>query len=388
VVLMSRKGLASVYGMLLVLAGCATGPRPDSDHAPNWSSEGTSAPQPPPLPPPPVPPAPALAPEEPQPTATLGATNDALPGWVPLDHWCLGKELPAPVRLALAPLPTYSLTSPRGVLILHAGSKLAQWDGSELRLGFAPQLIDGQPCVHGLDLKKSLEPLLLGGRLETTATNRVIVIDPGHGGEDSGARSVSGSRYEKEFTLDWARRLERLLTDVGWQVYLTRTNDTALSLSNRVAFADEHQAALFLSLHFNSAGAESPQSGLETYCLAPAGVPASITRGFGDDPSLVFPNNRFDAANLQIACAVHHALLQANGGNDRGVRRARFLGVLRAQNRPAVLIEGGFLSSRREASLILDPAYRQKLALAVARALQSCLATGTNSLPAETRAGL
>jgi N-acetylmuramoyl-L-alanine amidase len=161
--------------------------------------------------------------------------------------------------------------------------------------------------------------------------------------------------------------LECLLTNEGWRVYLTRTNDVDVSLTNRVAFAEEHQADLFISLHFNSAAPSQDQAGVETYCLTPAGMPSTLTRGYEDDAA-VFANNAFDAENLQYAVRFHRSLLSVVG-NDRGVRHARFLGVLRRQNRPAVLIEGGFLSNPREAQHIADSAYREKLAEAVAAAL-------------------
>jgi N-acetylmuramoyl-L-alanine amidase len=83
-----------------------------------------------------------------------------------------------------------------------------------------------------------------------------------------------------------------------------------------------------------------------------------------------FPNNAWDEANLRWAVRVHRALLTVNGGSDRGVRRARFLGVLRGQNCPAVLVEGGYLSNPAEARKISDPAYRQQLAEALAKALE------------------
>ena len=102
-------------------------------------------------------------------------------------------------------------------------------------------------------------------------------------------------------------------------------------------------------------------------------MPSTLTRGSGEDSSQVFPNNDFDVQNLQLAARVHQSLLRINGHNDRGVRRARFPGVLRGQQCPAILIEGGYLSNPREARLIGDPAYRQKLAQAVADALRSVL---------------
>src|SRR5258705_6482541 len=108
----------------------------------------------------------------------------------------------------------------------------------------------------------------------------VIVIDPGHGGENPGTKSVLGNRYEKEFTLDCARRLETLLATNGWRVFFTRTNDTDLSLSNRVPFAHEHKAGLFLSLHFNSSAPKDDQAGFATYCLTPAALPSTVTLAF------------------------------------------------------------------------------------------------------------
>ena len=87
-----------------------------------------------------------------------------------------------------------------------------------------------------------------------------------------------------------------------------------------------------------------------------------MTRSFSDDPGLAFPNNAFDAQNLQFALQVHRALLQVNGRLDRGVRRARYLSVLRGQNRPAILVEGGYLSNPLEARRIANPDYRQRSA--------------------------
>jgi len=84
----------------------------------------------------------------------------------------------------------------------------------------------------------------------------------------------------------------------------------------------------------------------------------------------VFPNNAYDAQNLQLAVRVHSALVRATGIEDRGVCHLRFDTVLRGQNRPAILIEGGFMSNPHEARLIENPEFRQKLAQAVADALK------------------
>ncbi len=184
------------------------------------------------------------------------------------------------------------------------------------------------------------------------------------------ARGTSSTVIMKR-TTPWSGRgdCNHLLVTNGWTVWLTRSNDVNVQLPARVAFADSRKAALFLSLHFNSSFPDHEQAGLETYCLTPSGMPSNLTRCFKDDAALIFPNNSFDTENLQLAIRLHRSLLQANGHADRGVRRARFLGVLQGQNRPAVLVEGGYLSNPDEAREIADPAYLEKLARAVARAL-------------------
>jgi N-acetylmuramoyl-L-alanine amidase len=289
--------------------------------------------------------------------------------WTSLDNWAAEHKIGKLHRLSDSPVTTYAIGSGNGVMVLGIGTLGAMWNGIEINLGFDPQFIDGEVFLHGLDLQKNLEPLL-GEPPLTFGTNCVIVIDPGHGGSNTGTHSVLDGRFEKEFTLDWAKRLKPLLEANGWQVFLTRTNDTDISLSNRVAFAESHHANLFVSLHFNSGAPDSKQAGLETYCLTPTGMPSTLTRGFADPWNENLPNNAFDAQNLQLAVKLHSALLRATGIEDRGVRRARFIGVLRGQKRPAILIEAGYLSNPHEATLIESADYRQKLAETFANALR------------------
>ncbi len=165
-------------------------------------------------------------------------------------------------------------------------------------------------------------------------------------------------------------RLAPLLRARGWTVHLTRTNDLEVSLPGRVALADCVNADLFVSLHFNGLSTPSSHTGVETYCTTPAGMLSTVKRRGEDDVALSFPNNAFDSENLRWACRIHRALLATGEVEDGGVRRARFIAVLRGQHRPAVLVEGGFLSNPEEAGRIATSAYRQKLAEAVAKALE------------------
>jgi N-acetylmuramoyl-L-alanine amidase len=257
---------------------------------------------------------------------------------------------------------------------LKVGTQTAHANGHDALLGYSPRIIGGVPYVHSLDLEKTLQPLL-SGSFHFPASNRVVVLDPGHGGRDSGTRNGFGAENEKYFTLDWAWRVEALLAASGWKVILTRTNDMDIPLAERVQIAERVGADIFLSLHFNS-GAQNPDmNGIETYCLTPTGLPSSLRRDFDDDLREILPNNAHDLENLLLASRLHRALLGATGASDRGVRRARFMTVLRGQHRPAVLIEGGYLSNSQESHRIANPAYRQTLAEAVARAL-----TTTNAL--------
>jgi len=375
------KTAGIIFCALIFLAGCATSP--DESLPPDWSATGVvSKPNLPPIPAavaptvktnlPPVIHSnlPPLISSNPPP-ATIVKPKPSAPilTWTSLNRWVTENQIGSLHRLTGGPVTSYSISSKNGVLVLGIGSREATWRGLEIHLGFAPEIIDDQVFIHGLDLQKNLEPLILGEPL-TFGTNRVIVIDPGHGGMNGGTISVLDKRPEKEFTLDWARRIKRLLETDGWQVFLTRTNDIDVALSNRVTFAEAHCADLFISLHFNSHAPDQKPVGLETFCLTPMGLPSTLTRGYPDMLFQNFPNNNFDAQNLQLAAQLQRALLHVTGLEDRGVSHARFIGVLRGQHRPAELIEAGFLSNPREAKRIEDPEFRQKLAAAVAEALK------------------
>jgi N-acetylmuramoyl-L-alanine amidase len=288
--------------------------------------------------------------------------------WVPIETWARFNGLEGMAQLATGPEALFSLSAPNGPIRLKVGTPTTHANGHDALLGYSPRIIGGVPYVHSLDLEKTLQPLL-SCAFHCPVSNRVVVVDPGHGGRDSGTRNGFGAENEKHFTLDWAWRLEAILAAAGWKVILTRTNDADIPLAERVLIAERAGADIFLSLHFNS-GAQNPDmNGIETYCLTPTGLPSSLRRDFDDDPREVLPNNAHDRENLLLASRLHHALLDATGASDRGVRRARFMTVLRGQHRPAVLIEGGYLSNPNESRRIANPAYRQTLAEAVARAL-------------------
>lgn len=270
----------------------------------------------------------------------------------------------------IEPYPTFTLRAKSGLLILQSGTRQAYWNGVSVSLGFPPKLVQGELLVRDLDLKNTLEPLLEMPRAPDSARPRTIVIDPGHGGDDTGCISAANREPEKTLTLDWAKRLAQLLERHGYRVTLTRTNDAALSSAQRVKVANDLHADLFVSLHFDFSEGNADLTGVEACCLAPVGVPTGRSHPSVEDPWEVLPNNRYDAQSLRCAFRCQQALVSGLGAPDKGVYRVRYRGILADQERPAVLILGGYLSNPQEAEWIGNAEYRQRLAEALAKGLE------------------
>jgi N-acetylmuramoyl-L-alanine amidase len=214
--------------------------------------------------------------------------------------------------------------------------------------------------ISRMDLAKLVEPVLRPAKIQT-APVRTVVLDAGHGGLDQGARGLLGN--EKDFALDVVLRARELFLRAGFTVRLTRSADIFIPLETRAMFASHQSNALFISVHFNS-GARGDAEGVETYCLAPRGVPST------NDPILTLADfqpcvgNIRDPENIALATALHASLITRLGVPDRGIKRARFV-VLKNDTNPGVLIEGGFLSNSRDSARIAAPAYRQMMAQAI-----------------------
>jgi N-acetylmuramoyl-L-alanine amidase len=300
---------------------------------------------------------------QPRATTTSNQNSSAVPNtWVSLDHWASSQGFGS---LRSVAKDQFHLVTRWGVFGLAARTRLVNFNGTRVHLGYPVRITNGIPFVHVLDAEKNFRPLI--GWTEKIPRRRgVICIDPGHGGENLGTKSTLGNSHEKHYSLDWAIRLKPELEKRGWTVVLTRAHDKTMSLTERVKFADNYDADLFISLHFNAGGKGA--AGLETYCSTPRGMPSTLTRNYADPMRVILPNNSHDYRNLQLAARIHHSLLRDVKMADRGIRRARFMSVLVKQKRPAVLIEGGFISDTKEAGLISTAAYRQRLAEAVAAA--------------------
>ncbi len=232
----------------------------------------------------------------------------------------------------------------------------------------------------------ALVALLAAGR-EPAAP--LVVIDPGHGGEQEGALSPRGER-EKDLALQISRRLAARLRRDGLRVVLTRTADVAVPLAARAAVANAIRADLFVSIHLNSmptAEARRVTHGVETYFLSADATDAAATavaarenadRLAGepdldpDDPVAAILNDlEHDEAlrrSSRLAQDVHRRLVAALGAEDRGVRQAPFF-VLAGARMPAVLVEVGFLSNPAEADLLRTRAHQDRIAEAIAEGI-------------------
>ena len=223
---------------------------------------------------------------------------------------------------------------------------------------------NGRYLVSRLDLAKLIDPVLRPWSGKPTPPFRTVIIDPGHGGKDSGAVNRHGT--EKEYNLRVARMLKNELLKRNFNVIMTRDSDQFLSLSQRVAIANRVKDAIFISIHFNSGG-RGRAEGIETFTLSPVGV-AHYGRGLRESDFKANPGNNQDPANIALATAVHSTALIMTRRPDRGIRRARY-SVLSGVKHPAILFEGGFMSHSFEARLIDNAAYQNSVAKAIANAV-------------------
>lgn len=222
-------------------------------------------------------------------------------------------------------------------------------------------------AIRENDARMVVDPLIRPLRHLRGVGYRVVVLDPGHGGQDTGARGRHGLE-EKRVVLDIARRVRAHLVNGGVRVHLTRDGDRFVELGERIRIAESRRADLFVSIHLNSAS-NPDASGIETYSLASVGYESTA----GGLSHLAQPGNRYEAANGIAAYRIHRALLGSVGGQDRGVRRSRFF-VLRNAPCPAVLVECGFISNPAEESRLFTESYRERVAAGIAAGIVDYLA--------------
>ncbi len=166
-----------------------------------------------------------------------------------------------------------------------------------------------------------------------------IVLDPGHGGTDYGA--IREGINEKDITLDISQRVASILKSKGYKVALTRTDDTYVSLDDRVKFSENETPEIFVSIHVNSAVATEPK-GIETHY--------------------------YHDYSKELANVIHRHLAKDINTKDRGLVKSKFY-VINHTTVPAVLIETGFLSNPDERAELVSDSRKQKTAKAIAEGI-------------------
>ncbi|MCX7593780.1 MAG: N-acetylmuramoyl-L-alanine amidase, partial [Fischerella sp.] len=169
----------------------------------------------------------------------------------------------------------------------------------------------------------------------------VVVVDPGHGGKDSGAPGLGGL-LEKDVVLPIGKRIAAVLEQNGIQTVLTRDSDYFVELQGRVDIAERTNATLFVSIHANSVDRRPDVNGLETY---------------------------YYDSGYRFAQVVHnHILRNIPTLKDRGVRKARFY-VLRKSSMPSILVETGYMTGREDNPRLGSPEYQNRMAEAIANGI-------------------
>lgn len=191
---------------------------------------------------------------------------------------------------------------------------------------------------------------------DTTRTFTTVVVDAGHGGKDNGALRRYGGA-EKNATLDVATRLASKLRESQFHVVMTRSSDVFIPLDQRADISNRQSNAIFVSVHFNDSGRRGIR-GFETY------YHSSVSR--------------------PLAYRIQQHLLTLPGAVNRGVKTANFR-VLRNAQYPAVLVECGFLSNRKEGAAARSANRRDNLADKIAEAIvDERYGKGTYRAPATT----
>ena len=171
-----------------------------------------------------------------------------------------------------------------------------------------------------------------------------VVIDPGHGGPDSGAIGIGGLR-ETDVVLDVSKIVSNILNKKGVKVKMTRTNEIDLDLGPRVSMANNTKADIFVSIHANaSVGKKRNINGLETFYYS----------GW---------KGRLLAEKIQ-----KQIIKVSPGSPDRGVRRGSYF-VIKQTNMPAVLVEIGFVTGKLDGSRLSKDMHRERVAYAIARGI-------------------
>lgn len=225
--------------------------------------------------------------------------------------------------------------------------------------------------------------------LQERGSGPLVVLDPGHGGEDWGARGPAGE-LEKTITLAIARMTAAQLQARGIAARLTRDSDAAVPLQDRTALANRLKASAFLSIHANASPARAAQ-GAETFFMSAEPSDVQAAEAAAEENAATPPDtvqlilwDLAQVANLnesaRLARTIQENLNLLHGTRDRGIKQAPFL-VLTGATMPAALVEVGFLSNPEEAAKLTERSTQEAIASALADATAAFLRAAPPATP-------
>ena len=248
---------------------------------------------------------------------------------------------------------------------------------------------DSEPQISTIDDAQGAKTAsVAAGKIYKSTKGKLIVIDPGHGGSDSGA--VGNGLKEKNVVLATSKKLGALLTKRGYKVLYTRSTDVFINLRSRTAFAAKKNADMFISIHANAAPNASSalkMSGVETFFLSPArserskNAAALENKGdledmntFSKQTFLNFLNREKIISSNKLAIDIQSYMLssvkKSFSSRDGGVREAPFW-VLVGATMPAVLVEIGYITHPDEGKNLGKSAYQDRIAQGIANGVDA-----------------
>jgi N-acetylmuramoyl-L-alanine amidase len=241
-------------------------------------------------------------------------------------------------------------------------------------------------------LARSSITLTASGPAAVTPSQPVIVLDPGHGGADSGARGLRGIQ-EKTVVFDFCAELKRQLEQTErYAIVMTRSGDQYVDLDDRVAIARKANASLFISIHADTLSEDASVSGSTVYTVSDRASDAEAARIAARENAASSGSGRAQPSNPNVADILFdlkrretrtYAHIFSRGLvnnfrvaaklNHNPERSAGFL-VLKAPEFPSVLVELGYLSNAQDAQSLASPEWRRKTAIAVVKAIDAFFA--------------
>ncbi len=304
-----------------------------------------------------------------------------------------------------APQPEQLLDSPRVARLLVRGGEVTVvlrekgLAANVYALGSPPRLVVDVARAAGAASSGPAAPAAPAPAPAAAKTAKTIVIDPGHGGTEEGAKGPGGS-LEKDATLALGKTVQETLQRRGYRVLLTRTSDATVGLDDRAAAANAAKADVFLSIHCNASRAASAH-GTEVYYLsldasdraaaalaeaenrAAPGTPSAEKNAAVRDLDLILwdlAQNQHLGASARLAEIVQADFNRLLGITTRGVKQAPFR-VLIGVNAPAVLVEVSFITNADEEKKINSEEFRRQVADTLAGSLETYFRSADGAAP-------